>query len=75
MIRVVAGDGIAPKTLTWKAVEPIQVESGSIQRVSVRYMDRGSLECRGPLALDLKNAVTCGGKPLELAPIHFVARN
>jgi hypothetical protein len=74
-IRVVAGDGIAPKTLTWKAVEPIQVEPGSMQRISVRYMDRGSLACRGPLDLDLKNAVTRAGASLALAPIHFVARN
>jgi len=75
MIRVIAGDGIAPKALTWKAAEPIQVEPGSIQQVSVRYMDRGNLECRGPLDLDLKDAVTRGGAPLALAPIHFVARN
>ena len=75
MIRVIAGDGIAPKTLTWKAAKPIQVEPGSIQQVSVRYMDRGNLECRGPLDLDLKDAVTRGGAPLALAPIHFVARN
>ena len=74
MIRVIAGDGIAPSPLTWKAVEPIQVEPDSIQRISVRYMSRGSLECRGPLDLDLKNAVTRGGSPLALAPIHFVAR-
>jgi len=75
MIRVVAGDGIAPKTLTWKAVEPIQVAAGSTQRISVRYMDRGSLECRRPLDLDLKDAITRRGAPLALAPIHFVARN
>ena len=75
MIRVVASDGIAPKTQTWKAVEPIQIEAGGIQRISVRYMTLGSLECRGPLDLDLKNAVTRGGAPLALAPIHFVARN
>jgi hypothetical protein len=75
MIRVIAGDGIAPQTLTWKAAKPIQVEPRSIQRVSVRYMDRGNLECRGPLDLDLKNAVTRGGAPLALAPIRFVARN
>ena len=75
IIRVVASDGIAPKTLTRKAVEPIQVEAGDVQRISVRYMTLGSLECRGPLDLDLKNAVTRGGAPLALAAIHFVARN
>jgi len=75
MIRVVASDGVAPKTQTWKAVEPIQIEAGSVQRISVRYMTLGSLECRGPLDLDLKNAVTRAGTPLALAPIHFVARN
>jgi hypothetical protein len=75
MIRVVASDGMSPKTLTWEAVKPIQIEAGGIQRISVRYMDRGSLECRGPLDLDLNNAVTHGGAPLALAPIHFVARN
>jgi len=75
MIRVVASDGIAPKTLTWKAVEPIQVEAGGVQRISVRYMTLGRLECRGPLDLDLKNAVTRGGASLALAAIHFVARN
>jgi hypothetical protein len=73
-IRVIADDGIAPSPLTWKAVEPIQVEADSIQRISVRYMSRGSLECRGPLDLDLKNAVRRKGSPLALAPIHFVAR-
>ena len=75
MIRVVASDGITPRTQTWKAVEPIQVEAGSVQRISVRYMTLGSLECRGPLDLDLKNAVTREGAPLALATIHFVARN
>ena len=75
MIRVVASDGIAPKTQTWTAVDPIQVEAGGVQRLSVRYMTLGSLECRGPLDLDLKNAVTRAGAPLALAPIHFVARN
>ena len=74
-IRVVASDGIAPRTQTWKAVEPIQVKAGGVQRISVRYMTLGSLECRGPLDLDLKNAVTRAGAPLALAPIHFVARN
>jgi hypothetical protein len=73
MIRVIADDGIAPSPLTWNAVEPIQVEPDSIQRISVRYMNRGSLQCRGPLDLDLKNAVRRGGTPLALAPIHFVA--
>lgn len=75
LIRVVASDGTAPKTQTWKAVEPVQVEAGGIQRISVRYITLGSLECRGPLDLDLKNAVTRGGAPLALAPIHIVARN
>jgi hypothetical protein len=73
MIRVIAEDGVAPKTMTWKADEPIQVEAGRSRRVSVRYMNRGDLECRGPLDLDLKNAVSRGGAPLALAPIHFVA--
>lgn len=73
MIRVIAADGIAPSPLTWKAVEPIQVGPESNQRISVRYTNRGSLECRGPLDLDLENAVRRGGAPLALAPIHFVA--
>ena len=73
MIRIIAADGIAPSPLTWKAVEPIQVLPESNQRISVRYTNRGSLECRGPLDLDLKNAVRRGGAPLALAPIHFVA--
>lgn len=72
-IRVLAPDGIAARTVTWKASEPIQLASAESVTIPLRFMNRGSLTCDGPLAMDLDTSIVANDKPLRLPPIRFVA--
>lgn len=72
--RLIAPDGIALRTLTWGAGEPVTVAPGQQPSFELRYMTRGSLNCAQPMELAPATGVVAGDHPLTLAAVRFVPR-
>ncbi len=70
-MRLLAPDGAALKTITWRADDPLYVASGETKSFDMRFMARGSLECGAPLQLDTRGAVTTDHHVLVTDRISF----
>jgi hypothetical protein len=71
-LRLLAPDGVAAEPVSSDG--PIVLATNESRIVAVRFMNRGSLTCRGEMKLDAAAAVRAGAKPVPLQPIAFTAR-
>jgi hypothetical protein len=70
--RLVAPDGQAIPTSSWRAEEPISVAPGQAESFNLRFMDRGGLSCSKEMRLDGPTAVRDGSDVVQVASVSFV---
>jgi hypothetical protein len=70
--RLMTPDGIALKTVTWRAVDPLTVRGGQTGTFELRFMTRGGLECAREMDLEADSGVTLRDKPIRIGGVHFV---
>jgi hypothetical protein len=69
--RLGASDGSAVRTSTWFANDHLSVDPGQTQTFQLRFMSRGGLSCSKPMALEPREALTSGSRPVQLGAITF----
>jgi hypothetical protein len=69
--RVIAPDGSALQPRTWNAADPISVAEGTSASFDLRFMTRGSLECRKGMQLDPDGGIELASVPVALGPVSF----
>ena len=69
--RLVAPDGLALRTVTWRAAEPLALNAGETRAFELRFMTRGGLDCRHEMKLDVDAGVTMEGRPVALSAVSF----
>jgi hypothetical protein len=72
-LRLSSPDGIRAEPVAFDG--PVVVQANESKVVSVRFMNRGSLQCRQPMELDVADVATSGARHIPLAPIAFTARS
>jgi hypothetical protein len=70
--RLLAPDGSALETVTWRAAEPLTVPGGQDGTFELRFMTRGGLACRSEMRLDARDALALRGNPVALGAVSFV---
>jgi hypothetical protein len=70
--RLLAPDGSALATVTWRAAEPLTVPGGQDGTFELRFMTRGGLACRSEMRLDARDALVLRGHPIALGAVSFV---
>ena len=69
--RLMTPDGVALRTVTWRAMDPLTVKGGETGTFELRFMTRGSLECGREMRLDADAGVRVNGRPVEVGIISF----
>jgi hypothetical protein len=69
--RLMAPDGVALQTSTWRAADPLPLNAGETRTFQLRFMARGGLDCQQPMTLDLDSGVTMDGRPIRIGAINF----
>jgi len=69
--RLVAPDGRALKTMTWRATEPLPLGGGEVRTFELRFMTRGSLACTREMRLEPDAGVRMNDRALRLGDIRF----
>lgn len=72
VFRLVTPEGIALRTMTWRAVDPLIVGGGETGTFELRFMARGGIECAREMVLEADSGVTLRDKPVHLGGVHFV---
>jgi hypothetical protein len=70
--HLVAPDGTALTTQTWRAFDPLTVEGGQTRTFELRFMTRGSLACAREMTLDADTAVRLRERVLDVGGVRFV---
>jgi hypothetical protein len=70
--RLMTPDGVALRTLTWRAVDPLTVNGGDTGTFKLRFMTRGGLECAREMDLEPDSGITLREKPIHIGGVHFV---
>ena len=70
-LRLLAPDGTALRTVTWRAADPLPVGRRETKSFEIRFMSRGSLQCAAELQLDTRGAVTTDDRVLQTGRITF----
>jgi len=70
--HLVAPDGTALITQTWRAFDPLTVEAGQTRTFELRFMTRGSLRCAREMTLDAAAGVWLQDKLIDLGEVRFV---
>jgi hypothetical protein len=71
-LRLVSPDGLALKTITWRAGDPLALGAGETRAFELRFMNRGSLGCSRRMTLDPDSSVKMNGQTVALDAISFV---
>ena len=69
--RLIAPDGVALKTLTWRAADPLALNAGETRTFQLRFMTRSGLDCQQPMTLDLDAGVKMDGHPIRIGAVSF----
>jgi hypothetical protein len=70
--RLVAPDGSALASSTWRSADPLTVAGGQTQTFALRFMTRGGLECTREMRLDPDSGITLRESPVAFQPVSFV---
>jgi hypothetical protein len=70
--RLLAPDGSALATTTWRSADPLTVAGGQTEIFDLRFMTRGGLACTEEMRLDPASGVTLHESPVALRPLPFV---
>jgi hypothetical protein len=69
--RLVAPDGRALRTLTWRASDPLALKSGETRTFELRFMTRGGLECGREMKLEPDSGLRMRDHAVQLGAISF----
>lgn len=70
--RLMTPDGVALRTVTWRAMDPLTVKGGETGTFELRFMTRSGLECARQMDLEADSAVMLREKPIHIGGVHFV---
>ena len=70
--RLLAPDGSALRTVTWRAADPLVVGRRTIGVFRLRYMSRGTIECAKTMDLDADAGLTVRGAPVKVGRVQFI---
>jgi len=70
--RLLAPDGSALTTTTWRAADPLTVAGGQARSFELRFMTRGGLECTKEMRLDPDAGITLRDAAVAFHPVSFV---
>jgi hypothetical protein len=73
--RLLAPDGSALRTLTWRAAEPLTLAGGTSQTFELRFMTHGGLECAKEMRLDPDEGIFVGDSPATFRPVSFTPQS
>jgi hypothetical protein len=72
LFHLVAPDGTALTTQTWRAFDPLTVEGGQTRTFELRFMTRGSLACGREMTLDANAGVRWPDRLIDVGGVRFV---
>jgi hypothetical protein len=72
--RLIAPDGTALRTITWRAADPMTVSDGESRTFELRYMTRGSLACDGEMKLEPDGGIRIDQGAVKVGAVRFRPR-
>jgi len=69
--RLLSPDGLALKTMTWRAADPLALNAGETRTFQLRFMTRSGLDCRQEMKLDADAGVRIDGRAIQLGAVSF----
>jgi hypothetical protein len=70
--RLLAPDGSALTTTTWRAADPLTVAGGGSRIFELHFMTRGALDCTKEMRLDPDAGITLHETAVAFHPLSFV---
>jgi hypothetical protein len=70
-IRLLTPNGAALKTQTWGSSEPLTIAGGATGTFELRFMNRGRMQCKSDMALDLDGGFTLPAGPVRVSALKF----